>query len=50
MRKYVFVLFVCCFSLLSAQNANKTDMDQARKLVLAHSAIANLYVDEPDQV
>ena len=43
-----FILaFVCAF-MSTAQN-NNADMEQVRKLVLAHSAIANLYVDKPDE-
>ena len=48
MRRYIPMLLVCCCTLLSAQN-NTASMDQVRKLVMAHSAIANLYVDEVDE-
>ena len=47
-RILLFVtLFVCTIATFSQQNA--ADMDQVRKLVMAHSAIANLYVDEVDE-
>ena len=38
---------MCTIAGFSQENA--ANMDQVRKLVLAHSAIANLYVDEVDQ-
>jgi carboxyl-terminal processing protease len=47
-RKYILTLLVCCSTLLSAQT-NMASMEQVRKLVTAHSAIANLYVDEVDE-
>ena len=47
-RRYFPMLLVCCCTLLSAQN-NSANMDQIRKLVMAHSAVANLYVDEVDE-
>ena len=47
-RRYFPMLLVCCCTLLNAQN-NSANMDQIRKLVMAHSAVANLYVDEVDE-
>lgn len=43
-----FILALACAFITTAQN-NNADMEQVRKLVLAHSAIANLYVDDPDE-
>ena len=40
-------LFACAIAGFSQKNAS--DMEQVRKLVMAHSAIANLYVDEVDE-
>jgi carboxyl-terminal processing protease len=37
-----------CALMATAQN-NNADMEQVRKLVLSHSAIANLYVDEVNE-
>ena len=42
-----FILVVFCVTGFSQNNA--ADMGQVRKLVMAHSAIANLYVDEVDE-
>lgn len=41
------MLFACVASAFAQNNA--ADMEQVRKLVMAHSAIANLYVDEVDE-
>ena len=42
-----FILMAFCVAGFSQNNA--ADMGQVRKLVMAHSAIANLYVDEVDE-
>ena len=43
----LITLFVCTIATFSQHNA--ADMEQVRKLVTAHSAIANLYVDKVDE-
>ena len=43
----LITLFAC--TLVGFSQKNVADMDQMRKLVMAHSAIANLYVDEVDE-
>ena len=43
----LIALFACAMAGFAQKNA--ADMDQVRKLVMAHSAIANLYVDEVDE-
>lgn len=47
-RIYLIVAFALCAIATAAQN-NNANMDQVRKLVLAHSAIVNLYVDDVDE-
>ena len=47
-RILLFVTFTICTIAGFSQN-NAANMDQVRKLVTAHSAIANLYVDEVDE-
>ena len=42
-----FVLIVC--TIAGWAQSNTANMEQVRKLVLAHTAIANLYVDEVDE-
>ena len=48
--KRIFIVILFAVSLLGsiAQN-NNANMDQVRKLVLTHSAIANLYVDKVNE-
>ena len=46
-RIYLLIILTDCFALGYAQNT--TSMEQVRKLVLAHSAITNLYVDKVDE-
>ena len=43
----LITLFICAIAGFSQKNT--ADMEQMRKLVMAHSAIANLYVDEVDE-
>ena len=43
----LFILFACTMGGFSQKKA--ADMEQVRKLVMAHSAITNLYVDEVDE-
>ncbi len=43
-----FIIVLVCAFRTTAQN-NNADMEQVRKLVLSHSAIANLYVDEVNE-
>lgn len=43
-----FILVLACAFMATAQN-NNADMEQVRKLVLSHSAITNLYVDEVNE-
>ncbi len=43
-----FIIILACAFMTTAQN-NNADMEQVRKLVLSHSAIANLYVDEVNE-
>lgn len=47
-RVILFLPLVVSLLIVKAQNnnANNVDMEQVRKLVLSHSAIVNLYVDE----
>lgn len=47
-RIFLFVSFIACAIASISQN-NAADMEQVRKLVMAHSAIANLYVDKVDE-
>lgn len=47
-RISLFIMLFACVASAFAQN-NAADMEQVRKLVMAHSAIANLYVDEVDE-
>ena len=47
-RISLLILLVACFTSGFAQN-NTASMEQVRKLVLAHSAITNLYVDKVDE-
>ena len=47
-RITLFIVSIACFMVGFAQH-NAADMNQVRKLVMAHSAIANLYVDEVDE-
>ena len=42
-----FILIVC--TIAGWAQSNTANMEQVRKLVLAHTAIANLYVDEVDE-
>ena len=49
MRKiYLFIALLAC-AITGFSQKNATDMEQMRKLLMAHSAIANLYVDEVDE-
>ena len=43
----LITLFAC--TVVGFSQKNVADMEQMRKLVMAHSAIANLYVDEVDE-
>ncbi len=47
-RIFLFVSLIACAIASISQN-NAADMEQVRKLVMAHSAIANLYVDKVDE-
>ena len=47
-RISLIVVAVLCAFIAMAQS-NNADMEQIRKLVMSHSAIANLYVDEVDE-
>lgn len=47
-RIYLFVSLILCTLAGIAQN-NNANMELVHKLVLSHSAIANLYVDEVDE-
>lgn len=47
-RIYLFIMLMAYIVGGFAQN-NVADMEQMRKLVMAHSAIANLYVDKVDE-
>ena len=47
-RIYLFIMLMAYIVRGFAQN-NVADMEQMRKLVMAHSAIANLYVDKVDE-
>lgn len=47
-RLLPFIAFILC-TVAGAAQTNNADMEQMRKLVLTHSAIANLYVDKPDE-
>ena len=47
-RIFLFVSLIACTITSISQN-NAADMEQVRKLVMAHSAIANLYVDKVNE-
>ena len=47
-RISLLIILIVNFTISFAQN-NTTNMEQVRKLVLAHSAITNLYVDKVDE-
>lgn len=47
-RTYLFISLILCSIAGFTQN-NTANMEQVRKLVMAHSAITNLYVDEVDE-
>lgn len=47
-RVFLLIVLMACTIAGFSQN-NAADMEQVRKLVLAHSAIANLYVDDVDE-
>ena len=47
-RVFLLITLMACTIAGFSQN-NAADMEQVRKLVLAHSAIANLYVDDVDE-
>ena len=49
MRRFaLWIMFVAC-TLTAVAQGEKADMEQVRKLVLAHSAVVGLYVDDVDQ-
>lgn len=48
-RTLLFFPLLATFVSGMAQSNNSADMEQVRKLVLSHSAIANLYVDEVNE-
>ena len=49
MRRIVLTIAIAISALTIMAQGDKADMAQIRKLVLAHSAITNLYVDDIDE-
>ena len=49
MRRIVLTIAIAIYAFVSMAQGDKADMGQVRKLVLTHSAIVNLYVDEVDE-
>ena len=49
MKRLLPIIAIMLCTVVGVAQTNNADMEQVRKLVLAHSAIANLYVDEPDE-
>ena len=49
MRRIALIIAIALYALASMAQGDKADMGQVRKLVLAHSAIVNLYVDGVDE-
>lgn len=49
MRRIALTIAIVISTLAIMAQGDKTDMAQVRKLVLAHSAISNLYVDEVNE-
>ena len=49
MKRLLPIIALMLCTVVGVAQTNNADMEQVRKLVLAHSAIANLYVDEPDE-
>ena len=47
-RIFIFITLFAC-TIVGFSQKNDSDLEQVRKLVMAHSAIANLYVDEVDE-
>ena len=49
MKRILPLMFGFACALMATAQNNNADMEQVRKLVLSHSAIANLYVDEVNE-
>lgn len=49
MRRIALTIAIALCALTIMAQSDKADMAQVRKLVLTHSAIVNLYVDEVDE-
>ena len=49
MRRISLLITLFAFTMAGFAQKNAADMEQMRKLVMAHSAIANLYVDEVNE-
>ena len=49
MKRILPLMFGFACTLMATAQNNNADMEQVRKLVLSHSAIANLYVDEVNE-
>ena len=49
MRRISLLITLFAFTIAGFAQKNAADMEQMRKLVMAHSAIANLYVDEVNE-
>ena len=49
MKRIILLIALISCTLAGFAQSNAADMEQVRKLVMAHSAIANLYVDAVDE-
>ena len=49
MKRIILLIALISCALAGFSQSNAADMEQVRKLVMAHSAIANLYVDPVDE-